>query len=337
MATGGIRMIELRSAHLTVRVDADRGAQITHIGRGPDENVLFHADWQTPLRASRSATYGDPVLDWLSEYRGDWQELFPNAGDACEVMGVPLPFHGEVSTARWDIVEHGATRVVLRTPARLPLILERTMYLDADRPALRIEERAVNESDVVVPCIWGHHPVFAVSDATVIDIPATEIHVDAGMDTPSVDLLPGGSGTWPFAPGRDGTLIDLRAPVLPRRVQRLGYLPGITEGWAAVRDPISGIGAGLAWDASTFRHAWLWQDTGTPGMPWYGRSRLTAIEPHVAWPSDGLASAVSRGQALAIAPGGQHATWITCVVFDATDRPVRAITRDGMVTEDRAR
>ena len=73
-------MIELQAPHLTVRVDADWGAQITHIGRTADENVLFHGDWQAPLRASRALSYGSATHDWLSEYRGDWQELFPNAG-----------------------------------------------------------------------------------------------------------------------------------------------------------------------------------------------------------------------------------------------------------------
>ena len=107
-------MIELQTAHLLVRVDEGRGAEITHVGRDADHNALFHDDWGAPLRASRSVTWGEPTLDWLSEYRGAWQELFPNAGDACEVMGTPLPFHGEVSAARWEVVERleGAPREV---------------------------------------------------------------------------------------------------------------------------------------------------------------------------------------------------------------------------------
>jgi hypothetical protein len=289
------------------------------------------------LRASRALSYGSATHDWLSEYRGDWQELFPNAGDACEVMGVPLPFHGEVSGARWDVLEQTSTRVVLRTATRLPLVLERTMFIDPDRPALRIEERVINESDLEVPFIWGHHPAFAVTASTVLDIPAGAVHVDAAMDTPLTDIVPGTTGTWPYAQGRDGSQVDLRAPILPRQGHRLAYLADVTEGWAAVRDPDLGLGAGLAWDSSTFRHAWLWQETGTPDMPWFGRARITAIEAHMAWPSDGLAKAIERGQAGRLAPGGVHETWITCVVFDATQRAVTGISRDGQVREDGTR
>ena len=36
----------------------------------------------------------------------------------------------------------GWAEVTLRTPARLPLILERRMTLDAGRPVLRLEEAA---------------------------------------------------------------------------------------------------------------------------------------------------------------------------------------------------
>ena len=98
-------MLRLASPGLEVEVDPERGADILAIRRPGGPNTLATYDWQAPLRASRSSTYGDPTTDWLSEYRGAWQELFPNAGAACEVMGVPLPFHGEVSTARWEVAD----------------------------------------------------------------------------------------------------------------------------------------------------------------------------------------------------------------------------------------
>ena len=150
-------MIELRSPHLAVRIDPDRGAEITRLGRTDGENVLASGeDWLGPLPATRSRSYDSDVLDWLSGYRLGWQEMFPNAGDGCTVMGVPLPFHGEASTARWEVRTATRTEVVLRTPTRLPLVLERTMTLSPDRAALYIEERIHNESAQPVPCVWGH-------------------------------------------------------------------------------------------------------------------------------------------------------------------------------------
>jgi galactose mutarotase-like enzyme len=326
-------MIELRTSRLLVRVNPDRGADIRHIGRHAGHNVLFHGAWEAPLPASRSVSWGEPALDWLSEYRGDWQELFPNAGDACEVMGVPLPFHGEASTARWQVVEQADDRVVLRTPARLPIVLERTMRIDPERAALLIEERATNESGVRVPFIWGHHPAFTVTATSVLDIPAARIEASSAFTDPDGDIEPGATGTWPMLPGRDGRPVDLRAPIVPRRAHRLIWLPEMSAGWAAIRDVAGGDGVALAWDVGTFPHAWLWQEVATPGMPWFGRSAITAIEPHMSWPSDGLAAAIERGQARWLEPGGSHETWITCAVFQATDRVVGGVTRAGEVQE----
>jgi galactose mutarotase-like enzyme len=328
-------MIELRTAHLLVRVDEDRGAEIVHIGRDAQHNALFRGDWATPLPASRSVTWGEPALDWMSEYRGSWQELFPNAGDACEVMDTPLPFHGEVSTARWEVVDRAEDRLVLRTPARLPLVLERTMQLDPDHAVLLIEEQVTNESPLRVPFIWGHHPAFAVTESSVLDIPAGRVEASNAFTDADGDIEPGSTSAWPTLPGRDGRPIDLRQPVLPGRAHRLLWLPEASGGWAAIRDPRSGAGVALAWDLSTFPHAWLWQEVGTPGMPWFGRSSITAIEPHMSWPSEGLAAAIERGQARWLEPGASHETWITCAVFEATDRAVGAVTRAGEVQEVR--
>jgi galactose mutarotase-like enzyme len=326
-------MIELRTSRLLVRVDPDRGADIRHLGRDAQHSVLFHGAWEAPLPASRSVSWGQPVLDWLSEYRGDWQELFPNAGDACEVMGVPLPFHGEVSTARWQVVEQADDRVVLRAPARLPIVLERTMRIAPETAALLIEERVTNESGLRVPFIWGHHPAFAVTASSVLDIPADRIEASSAFPDPDGDIEPGSTGTWPTLPGRDGRPVDLRQPIVPRRAHRLVWLPDLAAGWAAIRDPASGSGVALAWDVETFPHAWLWQEVATPGMPWFGRSAITAIEPHMSWPSEGLAAAIERGQARWLEPGGHHETWITCALFQATDRVVAGVTRAGEVEE----
>ena len=71
-------MILLSTSHLRVEVNVDRGAEIVFLGRPGGPNALAYDDWSTPLRAGRSVTYGSTMLDWHSEYRGGWQELFPS-------------------------------------------------------------------------------------------------------------------------------------------------------------------------------------------------------------------------------------------------------------------
>ncbi len=327
-------MLRLANAHLEVEVDPERGADILVIQRPGGANVLATYHWASPLRASRSTTWGDPKADWLSEYRGGWQELFPNAGAACQVMDVTLPFHGEVSTARWEVLTRSDDQVAFLTPARLPLMLERRMRLDPDRATLRIEEAVRLDADLGVPYLWGHHPAFAATDGARIDLPeGISVAVDDADDAPYADLVAGSSGRWPFVPGRAGGMISLDR-IGPGPAHRLAYLSGFADagGWTAIRGVAPGLGVAMAWDVATFPHVWAWWEIGGPGHPWRGRSRIVAMEPHTATTQHGLAAVAARGEAHHLEPGQTHETWLTVSLFDADERPVRHVARDGSVT-----
>ena len=56
--------------------------------------------WRLP--AHRPAK-GVVVSEFLENYAGGWQELFPSAGDPCTYRGEPIPFHGEVATLPWEL------------------------------------------------------------------------------------------------------------------------------------------------------------------------------------------------------------------------------------------
>jgi hypothetical protein len=221
---------------------------------------------------------------------------------------------------------------VVSTGTRLPLRLERRMRLSPDGPVLLIEETATNESPLPVPFIWGHHPAFDAPPGTLLDVPATTLRCNTEFDTSLVDVVPGGEGRWPFAPAKRGPDVDLsRVPAHP--VERLAYLD-LSEAWAALRRP-DGLGIAMAWDGETFGHCWLWQEYGGPDFPWYGRAAITAIEPHVTWPEDGLAAAAADGRARTLAPGASHRTWISMALFDAASDPVTGVGRAGEVTTRR--
>ncbi|CAN5656089.1 hypothetical protein BH23CHL8_BH23CHL8_04160 [soil metagenome] len=331
-AEGGPPLLRLANRHLEVEVDPDLGAEVRSVRRPGGPNVLARYEWTAPLSVRRSSGYGDAVLDWLSDYRGGWQELFPNAGDACIVDGVPLPFHGEVSRARWDVVASTPAEVTLRTPARLPLVLERRMRLAADRPALLIDETIRSDAPVPSAFLMGHHPAFVATQDASIDLPeGAAIQVDETYVTDLVDLAPGAAGRWPSVAGRAHGVVRLdRIPAGP--VQRVVFASSLGSApWAAVRGVHPGLGVALAWDVATFPCAWLWWEIGGQDFPWHGRARIVAIEPNTAFPADGLAAARSRGEAHEMAPGGEHRTWLTLVLFDADERPVTGVGRDGAV------
>lgn len=325
-------MITLANGFIEVELEPDHGAEIMSVRRPGRTNVLASYDWRSPLWASQSRSYGDEANDWLSEYRGGWQELFPNGGAACTVAGVPLPFHGEASRARWQVVAQSDVSATLSTAARLPLVLERTMRLQPDRASLLIEETVSADAAVTTPFLWGHHPAFHAAEGAHIDMPAgTLIVADEAYETSHSDIAPGSRGTWPSIEARHGGVLSLDR-VGSGPVERLAFLTDMgDEPWAAVRDTARGEGMAMTWDPETFRTAWFWWEIGGPGHPWHGRSRIVAIEPNTTFPADGLAAAHERGEAHVLAAGGQHRTWLTMSLFDADDDPVQGVSRDGTV------
>jgi Domain of unknown function (DUF4432) len=319
-------LLELSSEDLRVVLCPSRGAEIVFVGP-PGDNRLAWYEWNTPVRASESQSYGSSELDFLSEYRGGWQVLFPNAGAESEIEGVPLPFHGEAAGTPWQVLEAGPSEARLRVPARLPLVLERTVRVEGR--TLFVEEVVSNDSDQEWTFAWGHHPAFDAPPGTRIDMADGAVLADAEWDTAIVDTVAGAEGRWPLLAGKHSEVDCSRIDDGVR--ERLCYRPNLAEGWAALRHPATGRGTALAWDLETFPHAWLWQQVGGPGLPWYGRGRIAAIEPVNVWPADGVAAAAARGQGRRIEPRGEERAWVTVSLFDATEAPVVGVDRSGRV------
>lgn len=326
--------IVLGNDALTVRVDVDLGAEITHLVTADGTNLLFRGEWTSPIGAGNSQSYGNQVLDWLSAYRGGWQELFPNAGGTGTVLGTPLPFHGEVSRNRWSAEWHEQGHdVTLTSGTRLPLVLSRRMRLDPVQPVLVLEETISNEADFEVPYVWGHHPAFGpplTAPGARIDLPGGRVTADLALDGHAVDLVPGSNHSWPMATGRDGASIDLSVvPPAPR--QRLCYIEDIRAGWYAIRNPASGHGAAMAWDPGDFPCLWFWQEIGGDGFPWYGRGRITALEPQTQAPSHGLEAAIAAGTARTLPANGSATVRLVFSAFAADETPVSGVDPDGTV------
>ncbi len=308
-------MIRLRTAHLEVRIDESKGAEIVWLGRPRGRNRLAWIDSDWPLRASAGASYYSSHLDWLSEHRGGWQEMFPNAGAGCTVGGVTHPVHGEVSRAPWEVLEAmGENRVVLRSRTHTPLTLIRKMTLHPRHPRLDLEEEIHNLSDMDIPYLWGHHPTFAAPSGTRLIIEDARFKVP-GLGVPEEDLLPGGSYPWPEARGRDGEPVDLG--VMPSQVvERLAYLTQVPMATCHIERPDTEDRLTFRWSPEAFPYAWLWINRHASRFPWYGRLSSIAVEPVNAWPADGLAAALERGQAPRLGGGETHHAWLRLVLSD---------------------
>jgi galactose mutarotase-like enzyme len=302
----------IRSGPFVVELDERIGGEMTRLRHNGRDLLAFY-DWTSPVRASHSVGYGDPKLDWLSEYRGGWQLLVPNAGAACVVEGVPLPFHGEWSRTHVVVTRREADRVVMVAGTRLPLVIEREVRVVTEPDRVLVRTTVSNPSDRPVAFVWGEHPAFVVEHGDLIDMPPARVL--------AVDGTP--VGDWPPVSER-GRLdqIDTSRPT-----ESVHFVVGLDAGWAALRR--REIGVALAWDVADFPAVWLWHEIASPGFPFYGRSSLVAIEPAACWPGDGLSGAVARGQALTLPPGRTRSTTVAVIPFECSQRALSGATVDG--------
>jgi galactose mutarotase-like enzyme len=306
----GIAVLKISNGKISVKIDETLGGEIRSIKSGRTE-YLVDFDWKSPIQHRKSESYGNAIFDWLSEYRGGWQVLFPNAGNENTVMGVALPFHGEFGRTYVEVVTQKKNEITIRAGARLPLVLTRTYKLLPGKPVLTVEQSVTNESNLEVPFIWGEHPAFSLPRGSKIHLPSGPVTVDANDMGDLQDVKPGALGTWPIVPGKSGKEVDLS--VVPQvNVERLCYLSDRPQGWAAMEHGKKIIG--ISWDLKAFPHLWFWQEIGGKGFPWYGRTEITAIEPASTWPSYGLEAAISSGQAFFLKPGETKKAWTTFAV-----------------------
>ena len=98
----GWRSVVLENDAVRVTVLPDKGAeihQITDLRSGTD--ILFTGPWGLrPPGAPPLPGSGDDEFMW--NYAGGWQELFPSVNEACVYRGKRIPFHGEVASLPWE-------------------------------------------------------------------------------------------------------------------------------------------------------------------------------------------------------------------------------------------
>lgn len=305
-------MITLQNERFVVRVNESLGGEITQIDV---DGVELLAHWDSPVVLTQSSRYSKERHDWLSEYRGGWQLLVPNAGSECEVDGVNHPFHGEWSRTQVSIVECSDTLLRMRAGTRLPIVVEREISLESNPLRLKLTTTVQNSSDEATSFVWGEHPAFKAQPGDRIDLPVASV-----MDGDGNTL-----GQWPLS--GDSHPLNVVGAELP--VESVHFITNVGKGWAALRR--ADIGVALAWDARDFPHIWLWRENGSKGFPFFGRASLIAIEPASSWPGTGLSEARKRGQAFTLSAHESRSTVVSLVPFMATDFPVTDVSINGNI------
>src|SRR5690348_11910870 len=132
--------VVLESTELLVVVLPEKGAEIHRlVHRESGVDVLFKGPWGLrPPGAPPLEGSGEDEFMW--NYAGGWQELFPSVNEACTYRGRRIPFHGEVATLPWEHEvladgDDGHAEVRFTTRCRAtPFALERTPRVADGRP-----------------------------------------------------------------------------------------------------------------------------------------------------------------------------------------------------------
>jgi len=321
VATGevaGWRSIVLESEDLRLVVLPDKGAeihQLVDLRSGID--VLFKGP--SGLRRPGAAPLpgsGDDEFMW--NYAGGWQELFPSVNEACVYRGRRIPFHGEVASLPWEyeVVVDDGSEVAVRFSTRTrqsTFLLERLMRLREGKAELTFDGTVTNEGQEASHFVWGQHCVVGppfLEAGCRLEIPARTIVTSPELWEPETARLePGRREPWPFAPLRGGGQVDLREVPGPETGSHDDlYVTDLDDGWLEVRNPRLGLSFRLEWDAALFGWIVLWQPYGGAIEPPLAGSYALGIEPWTSMFS--LEKAVQAGQATELAPGERLTTTV---------------------------
>ena len=321
----GMRVAFLENKVLQVGVLIDKGADLFEFTYKPRDLDFL---WQSPIPLRRPfvATSALPEGAFHDYYYGGWQEVLPSAGWAEQpYLGTYQGLHGEISLLPFEahIKEDSPHRVSLHLSTRCyrsPLLLERTMTLDAETPVLSISERLVNESPEDFAVMWGHHPAFGepfLDDSCVVQTPAKMVRV---LEYHRNGLWePGDDYRFPQVKNRrSGELQDVTR-VLPKGTRSVDVISfwGLDEGWYGLTNRRQRVGFGMAWDQRLFQCLWMWQVYGGHNdYPWYGRTYNCALEPFTSWPPVGVAKAIQNGTALMMKPHQEIKTTLAAVAYE---------------------
>ncbi len=297
-------MISLSSTSVAIRIDPRHGAEVLDlIDRRTGRQLLG----RPPFGSDEPVSGELDETTWTRCYRGGWQLLVPNAGNACVVDGVPHGFHGRASTDAWAVQEVGPDTATLAWQGH-GLRVKRRFALNDDTVAVRSTVTA----DQPTSLVWVEHVGLGLE---LLD-PAVEIDLSGGRayevdEQTGPTEAPADTPPWPEIRLLDGTQergdrAELRAPR-----SRMMIVSDVADGRLTVHNRDRRQGLELTWDTSWLPHLWIWHEVRTSGGPWRELAETLIVEPASVPHTLGLETARSRGQAHSLQAGERREAEIT--------------------------
>ncbi|CAA9552718.1 MAG: hypothetical protein AVDCRST_MAG79-2815 [uncultured Thermoleophilia bacterium] len=299
------RELHLESETLALTLLPDKGAEIVSLVDRRTGAELLARLRPTPPDDGSLRAEGTDFDRW---YAGGWQELLPNAGDACVVDGVAHAFHGESWARPWAVRSASATEATFAvTLTSAPLRVTKRLRLADDAARLELEETLEHIGTAPLDVLWGQHPAFGpplVGAGARVTVPACRVTVVA-VDGRS--RLAPSEGRWPLVPDRRGAPIDIsRVSGREARTHDLALLHDLEDGWYRLERPEADLGVLVTFDATLFTWLWMWQLYGDADDEPFRDGYCLALEPFTGPP--GLAAARAAGEVLRLEPGERRST-----------------------------
>lgn len=321
-------MVVLQSQQLLLRIDPQHGGEVVDLIDLTSGRQLMGR----PPFGTKEPIAGDlDEATWIETYRGGWQLLTPNAGNACEVDGILYGYHGRASNDPWTV--HSATdRNVLLAWSGQNVEVLRDFRLRDD--ALEVVVHITATADRV-PIVAVEHIAFGIEllDPSVcIDLPAARAcemdELASYRKLQQLDKI-----YWPSIRLADGTVEQGAYWPLKSRRSRMVSLTDFSNGWAALRNQSRGFGIALAWDAEWLRHMWIWHEARMTGGPWREQTEMLILEPASTPHYFGLAQSLTDGCGTWLAAGESREYRVLLRTF-ADTRAVIHADLAGQITFD---
>ena len=286
----GMNVVWMENDYLRIGILAGRGSDIFEFRYKPkDVDFLLRLPKGILNPNVDFSQMRDTPNQFEDYYYGGWQEILPNS-PGFKYRGASLGQHGEVSLTPWKhaILENTPEKVSVKLwarPLRMPILIEKTLTLEAGKATLFIDEKLTNESRTHLDIAWGQHIAFGLpflQEGAKITTNARRFYAEPLMPSQR-RFQPGIEFDFPKVLNINGLEDDasLIPPDPATPYSDLAYLSGFDDkAFYALKNEVKDVGFALRWDARIFGHVWYWTERyATRDAPWWGNTYAIALEP----------------------------------------------------------
>lgn len=323
----GMNVVWMENDYLRIGILAGRGGDIFEFRYKPkDVDFLLRLTKGILNPNVDFSQMRDTPNQFEDYYYGGWQEILPNS-PGFKYRGASLGQHGEVSLTPWKhaILENTPEKVSVKLwarPLRMPILIEKTLTLEAGKATLFIDEKLTNESRTHLDIAWGQHIAFGLpflQEGAKITTNARRFFAEPLMP-PQRRFQPGIELDFPKALNINGLEDDasLIPPEPATPYSDLAYLSGFDDkAFYALKNETKDVGFALRWDARIFGHVWYWTERyATRDAPWWGNTYAIALEPWtMCWRPD-PEQAIADGEWLRLEAGETITTKLEASGFE---------------------